>query len=82
MVFLLFILALPVLFILGCFQVVTVGFEKLGIPSEFTFLLLLAILIGSLINIPLGKKEVVFQEKKSFFGLFQKKKAGSCRSFC
>ena len=70
LIFLFSILALPLIFILGYFHIVTVGFEKLGIPSEFTFLILFLILLGSLINIPLGRKKVFLREKKAFFGLF------------
>ncbi|MFH1714399.1 MAG: DUF1614 domain-containing protein [Candidatus Nealsonbacteria bacterium] len=68
---LLFILALPLLFLLGYFHIVTVGFEKLGIPSELTFLILFLILLGSLVNIPLGRKKVFIREKGAFFGLFK-----------
>ncbi len=71
LIFILFILAIPVLFILGYFHIVTLGFEKLGIPGDFTVLILLAILIGSTINIPLGKKRVVLREERVFFGLLR-----------
>jgi len=74
LIFILFILALPILFILGYFHIVTLGFEKLGIPSHFTLLILLAILIGSTINIPLGRKKVFVIEKKAFFGLFKSRR--------
>jgi len=69
--FIFFILFLPILFILGYFHVVTVGFEKLGFSSETTILLLLAILIGSSINIPLGRQKLVQVEEPVFFGLFR-----------
>ena len=69
--FIFFILFLPILFILGYFHVVTVGFEKLGFSSETTILLLLAILIGSSINIPLGRQKLVQVEESVFFGLFR-----------
>lgn len=71
LIFLFSILALPLIFILGYFHIVTVGFEKLGIPSEFTLLILFLILLGSLINIPLGRKKVFLREKRAFFGLFR-----------
>ena len=67
----LFILALPLLFLLGYFHIVTVGFEKLGVPSELTLLILFLILIGSLVNIPLGRKKVFLKEKRTFFGLLK-----------
>ena len=71
LIFLFFILALPILFILGYFHIVTIGFEKLGISPEITIFLLLAILIGSAINIPLGRKRVFVKEQRMFFGLFK-----------
>ena len=73
LLFAFFILALPFLFLLGYFHIVTLGFERLGIPSGFTFLILLAILFGSAINIPLGRKKVFVEERVSFFGLFRRK---------
>ena len=71
--FILFTLFLPVLFVLGYFQVITLGFERLGISSGMTMFLLLAILIGSVINIPLGRRKYIYVEKTSFFGLFRKR---------
>lgn len=66
-----FILALPLLFLLGYFHIVTIGFEKLGISPEITLICLLLILFGSLFNIPLGRKKVFFKERETFFGLFK-----------
>ncbi len=70
-IFLAFILLLPALFILGYFHIVTLGFEKLGISPEITLFLLLAILIGSAINIPVGRKKLVYVEESRFFGLWR-----------
>lgn len=74
LIFVLFILFLPVLFILGYFQVITLGFEKLGISPEITVFLLLAILLGSGLNLPLGKKKLVYFEEKRFWGLWRSPK--------
>ena len=71
LILILFILALPVLFLLGYFHIVTWGFEKLGIPSGATLFLLLAILIGSAVNIPLGRKKIFVKEERTFFGLLK-----------
>jgi len=71
LIFLLFILALPFLFLLGYFHVVTIGFERLGISPEITLFLLLIILIGSAINIPIGKKKIIYVEESRFFGLWK-----------
>jgi len=69
--FIFFILFFPILFILGYFHIVTIGFEKLGFSPEATILILLAILIGSSINIPLGRQKLVQVETPTFFGLFR-----------
>lgn len=71
LIFALFILFLPILFILGYFHIITIGFEKLGFSPEVTILILLAILIGSSINIPLGRQKLVRVEEPVFFGLFR-----------
>lgn len=74
LIFVLFILFLPLLFVLGYFNIITWGFEKLGISPEITFILLLMILLGSAINIPLGKKQVFYVEESRFFGLWRSPK--------
>jgi len=71
LILVLFILFLPVLFVLGYFHIITIGFEKLGISPEITIFLLLAILIGSSINIPLGRKKLMHVEEERFFGLWR-----------
>jgi len=71
LIFIAFILFLPILFLLGYFQVLTIGFEKLGISPGATTFLLFLILIGSGINIPLTKKKLVYKIESRFFGLFQ-----------
>lgn len=71
LIFILFILFLPILFVLGYFHIVTLGFEKLGISPEVTIFLLLLILFGSGINIPLTKKKLIYKEESRFFGLFR-----------
>ena len=71
LIFLLFILFLPVLLTLVYFHIVTLGFEKLGISSSITIFLFFLILIGSCINIPLTKKRLVYSARPRFFGLFR-----------
>jgi uncharacterized membrane protein len=73
-IFILFVLFLPLLFVLGYFQVITWGFEKLGISPEITLFLFLAILIGSAINIPIGRKRIIYVEESRFFGFWKKPK--------
>ena len=71
LIFIAFILFLPILFLLGYFQVLTIGFENLGISSGATTFLLFLILIGSGINIPLTKKKLIYGEELRFFGFFR-----------
>ncbi len=71
LILLLFILFLPLLFILGYFHILTIGFEKLGFSPEATILILFAILIGSSINIPVTRQKLVRVEEPSFLGLFR-----------
>lgn len=68
------ILAIPVLVVFGLFHVATTGFEKLGFAPEAVIGVLLAMLVGSLINIPLGRRRLVEVEESHFFGLIRRKK--------
>ena len=71
LIFILFIFSLPILFLLAFFHLISLGFEKLGLSSEATILILLLMLICSGVNIPLTRKKLVYVEKSSFFGLFK-----------
>lgn len=74
LIFLLFILFLPVLFVLGYFHILTIGFENLGISPGVTIFLLLSILIGSTINIPLTKKRLIYVRERNFWRFWRKPK--------
>ena len=71
-IFAVFILFLPILFVLGYFQIVSIGFEKLGISPEVTVAILVLMLVGSAINIPVTKRRLVRVKRPIFFGLFRK----------
>ncbi|MCK4520302.1 DUF1614 domain-containing protein [Candidatus Parcubacteria bacterium] len=73
-ILILFILFLPILFVLGFFHIITIGFENLGISPEATFLLLVLILFGSVVNIPLTRKKLVQVKEYRFFSFFHKPK--------
>jgi uncharacterized membrane protein len=73
-VFLLFFLALPVIFALTYLGVITIGFGSLGISWQTAFILLVLMLFCSAINIPLTKKKLVYTEKRSFLGLWRQPK--------
>ncbi len=68
----LFTMALPVLLALGYFHVITLGFEKLGLDPALTIVIFLAMLAGSLFNIPLGRKKIIYTQEPSFFGFLKK----------
>jgi uncharacterized membrane protein len=73
LIFLLFILFLPILLVLGYFHIVTVGFEKLGLSATTTILMLFLMLFGSGINIPITRQRIFEIEESSFFGLFKRR---------
>ncbi len=68
----LFVMALPALLALGYLHVITLGFEKLGLNPSLTILIFLAMLVGSLFNLPLSRKKIIYTREPSFFGLFKK----------
>ncbi|MDP2735054.1 MAG: DUF1614 domain-containing protein [bacterium] len=70
----LLILAVPFLLAMGFFHLVRLGFENLGFPPELVLLTLGLMLVGSFINIPLGRMKAVEVMERSFFGLFSKRK--------
>jgi uncharacterized membrane protein len=70
LVFLLFLLFLPIFFLVWFLRLASFSFQKLGITPHTAFLLLLLILFGSSINIPLTRyrKRIA---RRSFFGFFE-----------
>ena len=70
--FILLVLSLPFLLILGYLNIVTAGFEQLGISPETTLFVLFLILLGSSINIPVTKQKTVLSKKSYFFGALSK----------
>lgn len=72
LLFLFVLFLLPFVFIFGLFHLITLGLEKLGLPPEIVLFTLLSMLIGSFINIPLGRKKIVIVEQRYFFGLFKR----------
>ncbi|MDA1337467.1 MAG: DUF1614 domain-containing protein [bacterium] len=68
------ILAVPALLFFGFFKVLQVGLENLGFAPELVFITLLVMLVGSFINIPLGKRKLIEVTQPHFFGLLHKKR--------
>ncbi len=59
LLFLLFLLLLPFIWIAVALDIVEVAVAKLGFSPTVAFLLFIAVLIGSIINIPLYKVESI-----------------------
>jgi len=70
LILILFILALPLIFGLVFFDILTFGFERLGISPEAALILLIAMLVGSTINIPLTRRRVEYSHHH-YFGWFE-----------
>ncbi len=63
-------IALPILFILLFFNIVTISLGKLGLTPESALALLLATLIGSMINIPLSRRRITYEQPRPFYRHF------------
>ncbi len=70
--FLLFLITLPVFFILLFLNVVTISFGKLGVSPESAFFLLIAMVIGSAVNIPVSRRRIrpVSPQRQSYRQIF------------
>ena len=68
---LLFLLALPIIFILIFFNIVAFSFEELGLPPGIAILILFLTLVGSAINIPLTKRKIEYVRDTTPFGFFR-----------
>lgn len=66
----LFVLFFPIFLLFLFFNVVTFGFERLGISPQVAVVLLLAMLIGSIINIPVSRRTEEYSRRRDS-GWFQ-----------
>jgi len=65
------VIILPLVLVLFFLNIVTVSFGKLGLTQSSAMVLLLLTLIGSMINIPLSRRKIPYQEPpQSRFGFF------------
>jgi uncharacterized membrane protein len=67
---LLFFITLPLFLILIFLNVVTISFSKLGLSPDAAFMLLLAILIGSMINIPVSRRRITYSSPRPSYMSF------------
>jgi len=70
--FLLLLLAIPFFLVWGFLNIITFSFEKLGLSPEAALLVLVLMLVGSFINIPLGRRKLVEVQEPYFFGLMRR----------
>jgi uncharacterized membrane protein len=74
LVIILFILAVPFLLVMGFFNVTVNSFESFGLAPGMALAILLGMLIGSFINIPLGRRRFVEVEESRFFGFVRRRR--------
>ncbi len=64
------LIVLPVLIFLILLNVITVSYNELGLSQATAFILLVVTLLGSMINIPISRRQVVYEEPQSFLSRF------------
>ncbi len=67
---LLILIVLPVVLLLVFLNIITISFNKLGLSPESAIALLLAMLIGSMVNIPVSRRHIAYEQPRSFFSRF------------
>ncbi|HEX9722424.1 MAG TPA: DUF1614 domain-containing protein [Candidatus Paceibacterota bacterium] len=72
-VIILLLLAVPFLLVLGFFSVVADSFKSFGVAPGVAAAILVGMLIGSFVNIPIGRHRVVEAEERRFFGLVRRR---------
>ena len=64
------LIVLPILIFLILLNVITVSYNELGLSQTTAIVLLIATLLGSMINIPISRRQVVYEEPQSFLSSF------------
>ena len=59
------LILMPILILLVAMDVITISYAELGVSQSAALALLVATLIGSMINIPISRKNVEFEEPKN-----------------
>ena len=67
---LLALIALPIVFVLLFFNIVTISLGELGLTPESALALLFTTLIGSMLNIPLSRRRIAYQQPRPFYRRF------------
>jgi len=61
------LIVLPIVFILIFFNLITISLAKLGLSPESAIALLLAVLFGSMVNIPVSRRRIVYKQPRPFY---------------
>jgi uncharacterized membrane protein len=64
------LIVLPILVFLILLNVITISYGELGLSQTTAIVLLGATLVGSMINIPISRRQVVYEEPQSFLSRF------------
>lgn len=64
------LVALPIVLLLIFFNIITVSFGKLGLSPEAAIALLIATLVGSMVNIPVSRRRIEYEQPLSFYSRF------------
>ncbi len=64
------LIIVPFLFILILYNVITVSYSELGLSQAWALVLLITTLVGSMINIPISRREVEYQERQTFLSRY------------
>jgi len=64
------LILLPIILLLVLFNVITISLGKLGLSPPAALALLLATLIGGLINVPVSRRRIVYEEPQPFYLLY------------
>ena len=67
------ILIFPFLIVLLSINIFALGISNLGFSAATGFVIVLAMIFGSFVNLPLSEKEIIKIEDSRFFGAFQDK---------
>ena len=64
------VIALPIIFLLIFLNVITISFGKLGLSPEAAIFLLVATLIGGMINIPVSHRRITYERPLPLYSRF------------
>ncbi|MDO8578387.1 MAG: DUF1614 domain-containing protein [Dehalococcoidales bacterium] len=64
------LIILPILIFLILLNVITISYNELGLSQTSAIVLLIATLVGSMINIPISRRQVVYEEPQTFLSRF------------